>query len=61
MSKVVENPKINFFWASDGRPVREGDKVSKEVAERTIRAVMECAKDKRQKRRNTELLVRRRL
>lgn len=47
MSKVVENPKINFFWASDGRPVREGDKVSKEVAERTIRVVMECAKDKR--------------
>lgn len=47
MSKVVENPKINFFWASDGRPVREGDEVPKEVAERTIRAVMECAKNKR--------------
>lgn len=40
MSKVVENPKINFFWASDGRPVREGDKVPKEVAERTISSLI---------------------
>lgn len=47
MSKVVKNPKINFFWSSDGRPVKEGDKMPKEVAERTVRAVMECAKDKR--------------
>lgn len=47
MSKVVKNPKINFFWASDGRPVKEGDKMPKEVAERTVRAVMSCAKDKK--------------
>ncbi len=47
MSKLVENPKINFFWASDGRPVKDGDKMPKEVAERTVKAVMDCADDKR--------------
>lgn len=47
MSKVVKNPKINFFWSSDGRPVKDGDKMPKEVAERTVRAVMDCVDKKR--------------
>ena len=46
MTKVVK-PKINFFWSSDGRPVKDGDKLPKEVAEITVRAVMECVDDKR--------------
>lgn len=50
MTKVVK-PKINFFWSSDGRPVKDGDKLPKEVAEITVRAVMECVDDKRYRRR----------
>lgn len=45
MTKVVK-PKINFFWSSDGRPVKDGEKLPKEVAEITVRSVMECIDNK---------------
>lgn len=44
-AKVVK-PKINFFWSSDGRPVKDGDKLPKKLAETTVRAVMECVDNK---------------
>lgn len=40
MPKKSEPIKINFFWSSDGRPVKKGDKFPRSVEEKAVLAVL---------------------